>query len=92
VARLKDPDALVGALSWEHAISLEEISGVPAITVPTLYLWSEGPGLARTTAEATRDYVHAAYREALIPYAGNFMLETSSASLITPIRQHLRLT
>jgi pimeloyl-ACP methyl ester carboxylesterase len=90
--RLKEPDALAGALSWEHAISLEEISRVPAIATPTLLLWSDGPGVARTTVQATRDYVHAPYREVLIPNTGNFMLERSSDLLIAPMREHLRST
>jgi pimeloyl-ACP methyl ester carboxylesterase len=92
VERLKEPEALLGALSWEHAISLEEISRVPAITAPTLLLWSEGPGVAYTTVEATRNYVHAPYKEVLIPNVGNFMLEMSSAALISPIRQHFERT
>jgi pimeloyl-ACP methyl ester carboxylesterase len=92
VNRLKDPAALVGAFSWERAISLDELSRVPAVTVPTLLVWSEGVALARATLEATRNYVHASYKEVLVQNAGHFILETSSAALIAPIRQHLQLT
>ena len=92
VKRLQEPDALVGALSWEHALSLDELSRVPVITTPTLFLWSEGPALARATVNATRGYVHASYKEVLIPDSGNFMLETASAALIGPLREHLHST
>jgi pimeloyl-ACP methyl ester carboxylesterase len=92
VARLQEPGALIGALSWEHAVSSAEFSRVPSVTVPTLLLWSEGPALSRTTVEATKDYVDAPYQELVIPNAGNFLLETCSSSLIAPLRQHLQST
>jgi pimeloyl-ACP methyl ester carboxylesterase len=92
VNRLKEPGALAGALSWEHAVSPHEFSTVPPVTVPTLFLWSEGPALARNTVEATKNYVRASYQEHLIPNAGNFLLETSSCAVILPLRQHLQST
>jgi pimeloyl-ACP methyl ester carboxylesterase len=90
VERMKEPGALVGALSWERAISLEEFSKVPAVTVPTLLLWSEGPALSRATLEATKDYVHAFYKETLLSNMGHFMLETAPSALIAPLREHLQ--
>jgi pimeloyl-ACP methyl ester carboxylesterase len=92
VVRLTESGALAGALSWEHAVSPNEFSKVPSVTAPTLLLWSEGPALARTTVEATKDYVRASYKELLIPNAGNFLLETSSAAVSVPLRQHLQST
>lgn len=92
VARLKDPDALIGALSWEHAVSPGEFSKVPRVTAPTLLIWSEGPALSRTTVAATKDYVDAPYQELLIPNAGNFLLESCSSTLIPPLRKHLQST
>lgn len=92
VARLQEPGALVGAFSWERAIRLHEFSEVPAVTVPTLLIWSEGPALAQATVEATRNYVNASFDAVLVPNAGNFMLETSPAALLAPLRKHLRST
>ncbi|MDI1448980.1 alpha/beta hydrolase [Polyangium sp. 6x1] len=92
VERMKEPGALVGALSWERSISLEEFLKVPPVTVPTLLLWSDGPALSRATLEATKDYVHAVYRERDLPNVGHFMLETSPAELIAPLLQHLQST
>jgi pimeloyl-ACP methyl ester carboxylesterase len=77
VQRLRQPGALTGALSWEHAVSLKDFSQVPVVRVPTLYLWSRGPALAPSTAEATRAYVSASYTFEEVEGAGNFMIETS---------------
>jgi pimeloyl-ACP methyl ester carboxylesterase len=92
VSRLKEPGALVAALYWNLAVSLEEFAKVPAVTTPTLYVWSDGPALARTTAETTRNYVRARFTEVSIPNAGHFMLETSPADAIAPLRRHLEST
>jgi pimeloyl-ACP methyl ester carboxylesterase len=92
VLRLEEPGVLAGALSWEYAVSLDEFSRVPAVTVPTLFIWSEGPGVTRTTAEATRAYVHARYSHCTIPDVGNFILEKAPTAVIEPLRSHLQLT
>jgi pimeloyl-ACP methyl ester carboxylesterase len=92
VSRLSEPGALAGALSWNRAISLEEFSKVPAVTVPTLLIWSEGPALGRAAAEASRSYVLARFTEVSVPQGNHFLLETSPAAVIEPLRQHLRAT
>lgn len=90
VSRLQESGALAGALSWNQAISLDEFSVVPAVTAPTLYVWSEGPALARAAAEATKHYVRARFTEISASNVGHFMLETSPATALEPLRQHLR--
>jgi len=92
VSRLSEPGALTGALSWNQAVSLEEFSKVPAVKVPTLLLWSEGPALARAAAEASRAYAPASFTEVLISESNHFLLETSPAAVIEPLRQHIRAT
>lgn len=92
VSRLSEPGALIGALSWNQAISLEEFSTVPAVTVPTLLLWSEGPALGRAAAEASRSYVEASFADVSLREAQHFLLETCPAAVIEPLRQHLRAT
>jgi pimeloyl-ACP methyl ester carboxylesterase len=90
VRRLQDQRLLMGAFAWERAISLEEFSRVPAVKVPSLLLWDETSVMARTTVYATAAYVLAPYHDIQIPDGGNFLLETSSERLISPIRGHLR--
>jgi pimeloyl-ACP methyl ester carboxylesterase len=93
VERLKQPGALIGALAWERSIDLDEFARVPAVTTPTLLIWSEGPALAPTTVEATRGYVvNAPFRETLLPDVGNFILESCPARLLAPLCNHLRAT
>lgn len=92
VSRLSEAGALAGALSWNQAISLEEFSRVPAVTVPTLLLWSEGPALGRAAAEASRSYVRASFTDVSIQERHHFLLETCPAAVIEPLRQHLRAT
>lgn len=92
VTRLSEPGALAGALSWNSAISLEEFSQVPAVTVPTLLLWSEGPALGRAAATASRSYVTATFTEALVREGNHFLLEAFPSAVIEPLSQHLRAT
>jgi pimeloyl-ACP methyl ester carboxylesterase len=92
VSRLSEPGALAGALSWNQAISLEEFSTVPTVTVPTLLIWSEGPALGRAAAEASRSYVQASFTAVSVPEVNHFLLETFPAAVIEPLRQHLRET
>ena len=92
VSRLQEPGALAGALSWNQAISFDEFSAVPAVSTPTLYVWSEGPALARAAAEATKHYVHAKFTEVRASNVGHFMLETAPSTATTPLLQHLHST
>lgn len=82
VRRLQQPGALVGALSWEQAISLDEFAAVPDIRIPTEYVWSAGPALTASTAAATAAHVSARYRIEELQGAGNFMIETSAERLL----------
>lgn len=92
VRRLQEPGALAGALSWEHAISLDEFAAVPAVRVPTEYVWSVGPALTETTARATASHVTGKYRIEELRGAGNFILETSSERLLPLMLQFYRET
>jgi pimeloyl-ACP methyl ester carboxylesterase len=89
VARLTEPGALAAALAWEQAVSLEELSRVPPVLVPSLLVWSEGPALARATAEASRKYVRARYMEVAVR-GGHFLLESAPQVVLEPLRRHLR--
>jgi pimeloyl-ACP methyl ester carboxylesterase len=90
VSRLMEPGVLAGALSWNHAVSLEAFSRVPAVGVPSLYVWSEGPALARAAVEATKPYAHAGFTEVCVEQGGHFMLETSPGAVTAALLEHLR--
>lgn len=92
VARLSRPGALEGALAWGDAITPEYLATITSVTVPTLFVWSEGPGLASETAHLTKQYVDAPYQEVVLEDAGHFFIETSPQQLIPYILQHLAST
>ena len=92
VKRLQQPGALVGALSWEQAISLDEFAAVPDIRIPTEYVWSAGPALTASTATATAAHVSAKYHIDELQGAGNFMIETSAERLLPIMLKFYRET
>lgn len=61
VAAMSEPGALTAALNWYRAMFLAKPAG--KITVPTMYVWSDGDtALLDKAAYATGDYVSADYR------------------------------
>lgn len=78
ISRLSEPGVLVGGLSWQDALELEYFYSVPEVTVPTLFIWSEGPALTKSSVDASANYVNAQYYWVVeIIGSGHFMLETS---------------
>lgn len=68
VARASEPGALAAWLRWYAAQRREDIADTPAVTVPTLHVWSDGDvALGRAGAEATRDWVTGPYRFVELP-------------------------
>ncbi len=62
VALLAEPGALTAALDYYRAMSAE-LSHLPAVTVPTTFVWSSGDrALGRQGAERCGDFVDAPYR------------------------------
>lgn len=92
VSRLQEPEALAGALKWNQAISLDEFATVPSVTTPTLYVWSEGPALARAAAEATKHYVRGQFTEVCVSDVGHWMLEDAPTAVAALLRRHLHST
>ncbi len=92
VSRMREPGALVSALYWNHATSLDEFLEVPPVSAPTLLIWSEGPALARVAAEASAAYVKAPFTKVPVADSSHFLLETSPGAVIEPLLEHLRLT
>jgi pimeloyl-ACP methyl ester carboxylesterase len=60
---LTEPEALTAALEWYRATPLSGYEEVPAVTVPTTYVWGTGDAaLGRAGAEGCGAHVDAAYR------------------------------
>lgn len=62
VQRLQQPGALTAALNWYRAMSTNP-KDIPAVTVPTTMVWSDGDrAVSRRAAELCAEYVEADYR------------------------------
>jgi pimeloyl-ACP methyl ester carboxylesterase len=93
VERMQEPGALAAALRWQRAAGPAEFVAVPPVSVPTLFIWSEGPALTATTARATSRYVTGLYEEQFLEGAGHFLLETAAVDrVIALLLQHLGRT
>jgi pimeloyl-ACP methyl ester carboxylesterase len=98
LSRLRDETALDAALNWYRAgrIAAPTSSGadVPAVSVPTLYIWGDADStVGRFAAEATERYVDAQnYTFLAIAGAGHFLTDQVgpqvSAALVEHITKH----
>jgi pimeloyl-ACP methyl ester carboxylesterase len=88
-------DALDAALHWYRAASRSRgdtesglaAADVPAIRVPTLYLWGDADAtVGRAAAEATARYVSAPYRFVVVPGAGHFLTDQAPKAVPEAIR------
>jgi pimeloyl-ACP methyl ester carboxylesterase len=69
VEPMRDPAALTAALNWYRAMSPEDLTGLPAVTVPTTYLWSDQDvAIGRLAAARCAGHVTGDYR--LVELAG----------------------
>lgn len=86
VATLSDPGALDAALNWYRAMwqggSALAATDIPAVAVPTLYIWGEADAtVGRIAALATADYVAGPYHFVTIPDAGHFLTDQVSPAV-----------
>jgi pimeloyl-ACP methyl ester carboxylesterase len=62
VAQLSEPGALTAALNWYRAMQAD-LSSLPAVTVPTTYVWSDQDlAIGRVPAEQCVEFVDGDYR------------------------------
>lgn len=90
VAAMLEPGAMTAALNWYRATEPHAMSDVAAITVPTLYVWSdEDIALGRAAAEATVDFVSGPYRFEVLHGVSHWIPETAPAELNRLLLEHL---
>ena len=94
VSVLTQPGALTAALSWYRAVTVTEAAARSAaaikVTVPTLYVWSDGDAaLGRTAAEATADYVEGPYRFEVMEGVSHWIPEEVPDRLNVLLLDHL---
>ncbi len=90
VASMLEPGALTAALNWYRATEPLSLTDVGAITVPTLYVWSDNDiALGRTAAEATVDWVSGPYRFEVLEGVSHWIPETAPLELNRLLLEHL---
>ena len=90
VAKMLEPGAMTGALNWYRATEPDSLTDVGAITVPTLYVWSdEDIALGRVAAEATVDWVTGPYRFEILTGVSHWIPETAPEALSQRLLEHL---
>lgn len=63
VSLLSEPGALTAALNWYRAMSREDSDRCGPVSVPTLFVWSDGDAaIGRTAAEGCAEHVVGPYR------------------------------
>lgn len=79
VAAMRQPGALTAALNWYRAAgrAAGTLASTPAISVPTLYVWSSNDAaLGRTAAERTARHVTGPYRFVELDGVSHWIPET----------------
>ena len=90
VAAMLDPGAMTAALNWYRATEPNSLTDVGAITVPTLYVWSdEDIALGRRAAEATVEWVSGPYTFEVLEGVSHWIPETAPGDLNRLLLEHL---
>lgn len=90
VELLSEPGALTAALNYYRAMTAE-MSRLPAVTVPTTYVWSSGDmALGREGAERCGDFVTADYRFVELPDVTHWIPDQAPAALAEAIVERVQ--
>jgi pimeloyl-ACP methyl ester carboxylesterase len=93
LAVLTRPGALTAALNWYRAMDGEDLAGLPAVKVPTLYVWStDDAAFGRPEAEASATFVSAGYRFVVLEGVNHWVPEAAPKELARALLEHLATT
>jgi pimeloyl-ACP methyl ester carboxylesterase len=92
--RLGTEDAMNAAVNWYRAGAVGGASSlavdVPAVSVPTLYLWGDADAtVGREAAEGTAKFMNGVYRFDVIPGAGHFLTDQVGERVTNALLAHL---
>ena len=89
---LGEPGALEAAVNWYRANDIA-LGEVPAVSVPTLYIWGTADGsVGRRAAELTEQFVSAPYRFVEIEGGGHFIVDQFPERIAQLLIEQLRGT
>jgi pimeloyl-ACP methyl ester carboxylesterase len=90
LAVLTRPGALTAALNWYRAMDGVDLTDLPMVNVPTLYVWSTGDtSLGRPAAEASSTFVTGAYRFVVLDGISHWVPEEAPGDLSRLLVEHL---
>lgn len=90
VRLLSEPGALTAALNYYRATDFRQGAALPAVEVPTLYVWSTGDvALGRVGAEATGEFVNAPYRFEILEGVSHWVPEDAAPELSALLLEHV---
>ena len=91
LAQMQEPGRLTACLNWYRAASRADVADFPPVTVPTLYVWSDGDvALGRTAAEATGSHVDGPYTFTPLRGVSHWVPEQAPGALLDALLPHLR--
>jgi pimeloyl-ACP methyl ester carboxylesterase len=87
---LAEYGALEAAINWYRASDIA-MSSIPAVTIPTLYVWgTRDASVGRRAAELTREFVHGPYEFFGIEGGGHFIVDQMPDRVAQLLLAHLR--
>ncbi|GAA3517004.1 alpha/beta hydrolase [Aeromicrobium panaciterrae] len=90
IAHLSEPGALTAALNWYRAMTAD-LSSLPAVTVPTTYVWSDQDiAIGRVPAEQCHEFVDADYRFVELGGVTHWIPEQAPGALAKAIIDRVR--
>ena len=90
VGAAREPGALAAWLRWYAAQRREDIADTPAVTVPTLHVWSDQDlALGRAAAQGTGDWVTGAYHFEVFRGVSHWVPEQAADRLGPLLVEHL---
>jgi len=89
---LGEPGALQAAINWYRASDVA-LSAIPAVTMPTLYVWgTNDASVGRRAAELTREFVLGPYKFVELEAGGHFILDQMPDRVAQLVVAHLQST
>ena len=90
VSRAKEPGALASWLKWYAAQRREDSVSTPAVSVPTLHVWSDNDvALGRAATVATAAWVQGPYRLEVLEGVSHWIPEAAADQLGRLLVEHL---
>ena len=88
--RAAEPGALRAWLRWYADQHLQDVGETPAVTVPTLHVWSDGDlALGEAGARATAAWVSGPYRFEVLTGVSHWVPEQAADQLVAVLLDHL---